>query len=81
MTTLTPQADPVRSKGGFLMEPRQSEKLVESQGEEQSSPPRPPDRKCRFQIIKLEEQIAPANSGTNGRPCLSGARAHCITGG
>ena len=56
------------------MEPRQSEKLVESQGEEQSSPPRPPDRKCRFQIIKLEERVAPCGGHhgqgqCTGNPC------------
>ena len=41
------------------MEPRESEKPVESRGEEQTSPPRPSERKRRFQIVKLEERIAP----------------------
>ncbi len=41
------------------MEPRPSEKPVESRGEGQTGPPRPPERKRRFQIIKLEERIAP----------------------
>jgi hypothetical protein len=41
------------------MEPRQSEKSVESRGEGQASPTLQPERKRRFQIIKLEERIAP----------------------
>jgi hypothetical protein len=42
------------------MEPRKIEKPVESRDEGQTSPPRPPQRKRRFQIVKLEERIAPA---------------------
>jgi hypothetical protein len=41
------------------MEPRQFEKSVEPRGEGQGSPPRQPERKSRFQIVKLEERIAP----------------------
>jgi hypothetical protein len=44
------------------MEPRKSEKPVESRGEGQTSPPRQPDRKHRFQIVKLEERIAPCSN-------------------
>jgi hypothetical protein len=47
------------------MEPRQFEKSAESRGEVQASPPRPQERKRRFQIVKLEERIAPG--GGNGR--------------
>jgi hypothetical protein len=41
------------------MEPRKIEAPVESCGEGQTSPPRPAERKRRFQIVKLEERIAP----------------------
>jgi hypothetical protein len=48
------------------MEPRKVETPVGSRGASQNSPPRPPERKRRFQIIKLEERIAPCgNSGTH----------------
>ena len=50
------------------MEPRQIEKSVESRGEGQTSPPREPERKRRFQIVKLEERIAPG--GGNGKHSL-----------
>ena len=45
------------------MEPRQFEKSVESHGEVQISPARQPERKRRFQIVKLEERIAPGGGG------------------
>jgi len=48
------------------MEPRQIEKSVESRGEGQASPPRQPERKRRFQIVKLEERIAPGGGHGNG---------------
>jgi hypothetical protein len=48
------------------MEPRQSEKSVESHGERQASPTHQPERKRRFQIIKLEERIAPGGGNGNG---------------
>jgi hypothetical protein len=56
------------------MEPRQCEKSVEPRGEGLTSPPRQPERKRRFQIVKLEERIAPSKGGgTNPRgscaPC------------
>jgi hypothetical protein len=45
------------------MEPRPSEKPVEPRREGDTAPPRPPERKRRFQIVKLEERIAPARGG------------------
>ena len=47
------------------MEPRQFEKSEEFRGEVQISPARQPERKRRFQIVKLEERIAPG--GGNGK--------------
>jgi hypothetical protein len=41
------------------MEPRQFEKSAEPRGEVQISPARQRERKRRFQIVKLEERIAP----------------------
>jgi hypothetical protein len=41
------------------MEPQKSDKSAESGGEVQNSLPRQPERKRRFQIVKLEERIAP----------------------
>jgi hypothetical protein len=41
------------------MEPRKIETPVQPRGEGQTSPPRQPERKRRFQLIKLEERIAP----------------------
>jgi hypothetical protein len=49
------------------MEPHKIEKSVESRDEGQTAPPRPPQRKRRFQIVKLEERIAPSQGG-NGAP-------------
>jgi hypothetical protein len=43
------------------MEPRKIETPVQPRGEGQPAPPRPPERKRRFQIVKLEERIAPNN--------------------
>jgi hypothetical protein len=58
------------------MEPRQFEKSVESHGEVQISPPRPPERKRRFQIVKLEERIAPGGGGNSHVPgCNNFSRA------
>jgi hypothetical protein len=42
------------------MEPQKSDKSVESGGEAQNSLPLQRERKRRFQIIKLEERIAPS---------------------
>jgi hypothetical protein len=49
------------------MEPRSSEKPLEPRGEGPIVPPRPPERKRRFQIVKLEERIAPGGWGHSGR--------------
>ena len=48
------------------MEPRRSEKSVESRGEGQAPPARQPDRKPRFRIVKLEERIAPGGGNGHG---------------
>ena len=59
------------------MEPRQFEKSVESRGEGQASPTRQPERKRRFQIVKLEERIAPhihySNSHRHHQGCGGGS--------
>ncbi len=41
------------------MEPHKNEMPPESTGEDQVKQQRPPERKRRFQIVKLEERIAP----------------------
>ena len=51
------------------MEPRKIETPVQSRGEGQTSPPRQPERKRRFELIRLEERIAPGAKNTNGHPC------------
>jgi hypothetical protein len=53
------------------MEPRQSEESVKSRGEVQTSPTRQPERKRRFQIVKLEERIAPGSHNTHGSACYN----------
>ena len=50
------------------MEPQKSDKSAESGGEVQNSLPRQPERKRRFQIVKLEERIAPGNGHGTGQP-------------
>jgi hypothetical protein len=57
------------------MEPRKIETSKESRGEGQTAPPRQRERKRRFQIIKLEERIAPCQggNGTNNGCFHSGA--------
>ena len=57
------------------MEPRQTEKPVASRGEGQTSPPRQLERKRRFQIVKLEERIAPRKGGSGQSNCPHGN--HC----
>jgi hypothetical protein len=55
------------------MEPQKSDKSVEPRGEGQTSPPRQPGRKHRFQIVKLEERIAPKRgSQSKGFQCNPG---------
>jgi hypothetical protein len=48
------------------MEPRPSGKPVESRGGGPPAPPRPSERRRRFQIVKLEERIAPAPGKGHG---------------
>jgi hypothetical protein len=54
------------------MELRQFEKSVESRGEGQASPARQPEQKRRFQIVKLEERIAPGGGHGNGSNFIYG---------
>jgi hypothetical protein len=57
-------------KGGSVMEPQKIDKPVQSRGEGSTAPPRQPERKRRFQLIKLEERIAPGGGGnTNCHHC------------
>ena len=60
------------------MGPGSSEKPVESRGEGPAAPSRPPERKRRFQIIKLEERIDPGNGHGNGSNvgCGGGGSTH-----
>ena len=63
------------------MEPRKIETPVQSRGEGQTSPPRQPERKRRFKLIKLEERIAPGGghgNGTNGPLCGHTKQAKCL---
>jgi len=58
------------------MEPQKSEKPVGSRGDGQTSPPRQPEQKRRFRIVKLEERIAPNNGErrTGYHPYAGGKR-------
>jgi hypothetical protein len=58
------------------MEPRKIEAPRTSHGEGQSSLPSPPERKRLFQIVKLEERIAPG--GNHTVDCKT--RGHACTG-
>jgi hypothetical protein len=61
------------------MEPRKIEDPVESGGEGQPAPPRPPERKRRFQVIKLEERIAPSSGGhSKHTDLISTCRMCCL---
>jgi hypothetical protein len=51
------------------MEPRKIEKPVDSRSEVQTPPPRQPERKRRFQLIKLEERIAPCKPHSGAFVC------------
>jgi hypothetical protein len=64
------------------MEPRKIETPVQPRGEGEPAPPRPPERKRRFQIVKLEERIAPAvgGNGSNGIGCNTTNGKHCGPG-
>jgi hypothetical protein len=60
------------------MELRQNETSARKQSEVQASAPRIPERKPRFQIVKLEERIAPSGSRHQSSPhhaCGSGGRS------
>jgi hypothetical protein len=48
------------------VEPRKVEKPVESRGEGQTAPPRQREKKPRFQIMKLEQRIAPGGGHRHG---------------
>jgi hypothetical protein len=61
------------------MEPRKTETPVASRGEGQTSPPRPPERRRRFQIVKLEERIAPGGSNTKSAKCDT-HKTGCVCG-
>jgi hypothetical protein len=71
----------VRVKGGFVMEPGKIEKPMVAQREGQSSPSRQPERKRRFQIVRLEERIAPGggeqSKGTVCHGACGGTGAGC----
>jgi hypothetical protein len=54
------------------MEPQKSDKSVESPGEVQNSPARKPERKRRFQIVRLEERIAPRDNKNTNNGCGHG---------
>jgi hypothetical protein len=49
------------------MEPIKLEKMPEPRGERQTEPPRPPEGKRRFQMVKLEERIAPSSGAGHAR--------------
>jgi hypothetical protein len=54
----------------FTMDQRQPEKPTVPQSTGQSLPPSPETPKRRFQIVKLEERIAPGKGGTNCHKCF-----------
>ena len=51
------------------MEPRQFQKPVQSHSEGHTSPPRQPEKKRRFQLLKLEERVAPCGNGSCSYYC------------
>jgi hypothetical protein len=65
-------------KEGTTMEPRKIEMPVESQGEGRTARPRQPKRRSRFQVIKLEERIAPFGAGNHTQDCKT--HGHACTG-
>jgi hypothetical protein len=56
------------------MAPRQPENGVPCEGECPTAPPRQPERKRRFQLIKLEERIAPGGHHTQCFRCCGSAQ-------
>jgi hypothetical protein len=65
------------------MEPRQIETPVASGGGGPAAPSRPPERKHRFQMVKLEERIAPGQIGNDSisPPPTSHPCKRCLSGG
>jgi hypothetical protein len=65
------------------MEPPMIETPVQPRGGGPAVPPRPPERKRRFQIVKLEERIAPGQVGIDS--ISPNPRSHpcrrCTSGG
>ena len=57
------------------MEPTKLEKPSESRGEGQAAPPRQPEKKRRFQIVKLEERIAPGSGARHRHTPARGCTA------
>jgi hypothetical protein len=66
----------VYPKGGSVMEPRKIETPAQPRGEGQTAPPRQPQQKRRFRIVKLEERIAPKLNNTK-KPCGGGGSECC----
>jgi hypothetical protein len=56
------------------MEPRKIETPMQSRGNGPTTPPRQPERTRRFQIVKLEQRIAPNGKGNGGWSWTPG---HC----
>ena len=56
------------------MEAIKLEKSLENQAKVQISPARPSERKPRFQIVKLEERIAPSTQNQVSVNCSGGCR-------
>jgi hypothetical protein len=54
------------------MEPHEIETAVKSSDEGQASPPRQSETKRRFQIVKLEERIAPGGNKNTNNGCGHG---------
>jgi hypothetical protein len=61
------------------VKPRNIDKSFESHGEGQTPQPRQAERKRRFQIVKLEERIAPGGGSGNrsNQTCGNGYTCHC----
>jgi len=57
------------------MEPRKIEQPVESRDEGQTSPHRQSEQKRLFQLVKLEERIAPGGLGNHTLNCKTHGNA------
>src|SRR5256885_1210183 len=72
----------VCAKGGSTMEPRKTEKPVKPHSGGLPSPPRQSEeRKRRFQIVKLEERIAPGLGSVSHVNKNGHVQNTCICGG